>query len=107
MGLLDSILNLITKSAPAIEKTGKAVANHVSKNARKYAAAAGGAAAIGGAYAIGKSSGHTKGKKEGIAEQARKDKAKFQAQHEAHERDRKKWKKQRDKYENLLDELDS
>lgn len=77
MGLLEIILSLFAKSAPVIEQTGKAVANHVSKNAGKYAAAAGDAVAVGGAYAIGKASGHTDGKKEGVAEQARKDEVKF------------------------------
>lgn len=107
MGLLDSILSLFAKSAPVIEQTGKAVANHVSKNAGKYAAAAGGAVAVGGAYAIGKASGHTEGKKEGVAEQAKKDEVKFKAQHNAHEQDRKEWERQRNQYEDLLDDLES
>lgn len=107
MGIRDFLGSLLSKSAPAIEQAGKAVADHVSKHAGKYATAAGGAVVVGGAYAIGKSSGHKKGKKEGVAEQARKDEEKFRAQHQAHEKDRNDWKKQRELYEDLLNDLES
>jgi hypothetical protein len=48
---------------------------------------------------------YRKGKVDGTAEQAQKDEAKFQQQHEQHESDRNSWKNRKQEYDNILDNL--
>ena len=55
---------------------GKAVIEHFTKHGTKYLIGGGAAAAGGAAYAVGESVGHSKGKKEGTAEQAARDEKK-------------------------------
>ena len=84
-----------------------AIFEHFSKHWKKYAIG-GGAIAIGGAsYAVGKSRGHIEGRKEGTAEQAARDEKKMNDMHERHENDRMRWNKQKQKYEDLLDEIEN
>lgn len=95
----------VVKGATAL---GKAVVEHFTKHGIKYLIG-GGAAAVGGAaaYAVGKSVGHTKGKKEGAAEQAARDEKKFKDMHQRHEKDRKRWNEEKQAYEDLLDEKEN
>ena len=86
---------------------GKAIAKHIAENWPKYAVGAGTAAATGTAYAVGKKRGHTKGKEEGTAEQAKRDEEKMEKMHRKHEQDRKRWNNQRKKYEDLLDDIEN
>ena len=84
---------------------GKAIAEHFAKHWRKYATG-GGVVAVGGAsYAVGKSHGHTQGKKEGTAEQATRDKKKMEELQKQHEDDRRKWQKIDKKKDELIDDL--
>ena len=81
----------VVKGATAL---GKAVVEHFTKHGTKYliggGAAAGGAAAGGAvAYAVG----HSKGKKEGAVEQAKRDEIKIQKIEESHKRDRQEWER--------------
>lgn len=93
--------------ASGASSLGKAIAEHFAKHWKKYAAG-GGAVAVGGAsYAVGKSHGHTQGKKEGTVEQAARDKEKMENMHRKHENDRQQWNAQKQKYEDLLDELEN
>lgn len=80
---------------------GKAVVEHFTKHGTKYL--------IGGgaAYAVGESVGHSKGKKEGTAEQAARDEKKFNDMHQQHENDRKRWNEEKQAYEDLLDEAEN
>jgi|GEM_PF-2985898 hypothetical protein len=86
---------------------GKAVIEHFTKHGTKYLIGGGGAAAFGGAYAVGESVGHSKGKKEGTAEQAARDEKKFNDMHQQHENDRKRWNEEKQAYEDLLDEAEN
>ena len=61
----------------------------------------------GAAYAVGESVGHSKGKKEGTAEQAARDEKKFKDMHQKHENDRKRWNQEKQAYEDLLDETEN
>ena len=85
----------------------KAVAEHFSKHGDKYLIGGGAAAAGGAVYAVGESVGHTKGKKEGTAEQAARDEKKFKDMHQQHEKDRKRWNEEKQAYEDLLDETEN
>lgn len=80
---------------------GKAVVEHFTKHGTKYL--------IGGgaAYTVGESVGHSKGKKEGTAEQAARDEKKFNDMHQQHENDRKRWNEEKQAYEDLLDEAEN
>lgn len=86
---------------------GKAVIEHFLKHRSKYLIGGGAAAAAGAAYVVGESEGHTKGKKEGTAEQAARDEKKIKEMNQQHENDRKRWDEQKQAYEDLLDELDT
>lgn len=100
--ILDQAGKAIAKGAASL---GRAIIEHFSKHGKKYAIG-GGAVAVGSAsYAVGKSVGHTKGKKEGTAEQAARDEKKMESMHQKHENDRKRWNEQKQKYEDLLDEI--
>lgn len=102
--VLEDAGKAVAKGATAI---GKAVVEHFTKHGTKYLIG-GGAAAVGGAtYAVGESVGHSKGKKEGTAEQAGRDEKKFQEMHQQHESDRKRWNKERKDYEDLLNETEN
>lgn len=105
-------------SAPVLELAGKAVAQgatalgktvveHFKKHGTKYLIGGGAVATGGAAYAVGESVGHSKGKKEGTAEQAARDEKKFKDLHQKHENDRKRWNKERQAYEELLDETEN
>ena len=102
--LLCTLGKVIIKNAPV---WGKHVVNHFVKHGSKYAIGGGVAAASGLAYAVGESVGHTKGKKEGTVEQATRDEKKIKEIHEKHESDRKCWNEQKQKYEDLLDEIEN
>lgn len=90
-----------------ISEFGKAVFEHFRKHGKKYLIGGGAAAAGGAAYAAGKSVGHSKGKKEGTAEQAARDEKKFKDMYQQHENDRKRWNKEKQAYEDLLDETEN
>lgn len=81
---------------------GKAVIEHFTKHGTKYLIGGGGAA-----YVVGESVGHSKGKKEGTAEQAARDEKKFNDMHQQHENDRKRWNEEKQAYEDLLDEAEN
>lgn len=49
--------------------------------------------------------GHTDGKKEGTAEQAKRDEKKIQEIHFAHQKDREEWKRIDKEKDDLIDEL--
>ena len=81
------------------------VANHFQQHKETYiTTAATGAAAVAGATIYGKKQ-HTKGKKEGMAEQAKMDSEKFRQQEEAHNADRAKWKKVNKEKDKLIEDL--
>ena len=88
------------------EQCIKTVFEHFKRNGSKYAAGGAVAAAGAGGYMVGKSIGHKNGKKEGTYEQAKRDEKKIKQMHEVHEKDRKNWKKQQKRYEELLDEIE-
>lgn len=95
----------VVKGATAL---GKAVVEHFTKHGTKYliggGAAAGGAAAGGAvAYAVG----HSKGKKEGTAEEAARNKKKTNDMHQKHENDRKRWNEEKQAYEDLFNEVEN
>ena len=86
---------------------GKAVVEHFTKHGTKYLIGGGTVAVGGAAYAVGESVGHTKGKKEGTAKQAARDEKKFKDMHQQHEIDRKRWNKEKQAYEDLIDETEN
>ena len=86
---------------------GKAVVEHFTKHGTKYLIGVGITAVGGAAYAVGKSVGHTKGKKEGTAKQAARDEYKFKDMNQKHENDRKRWNEEKKAYEDLLDETEN
>lgn len=92
--------------ASVLEFVGKVVVEHLKKHGIKYLIG-GGAAAAGGAYVVGESVGHSKGKKEGVAEQAARDEKKVKDLYQNHENDRKRWNEERQAYEDLLDETEN
>ena len=94
----------VVKGATAL---GKAVGKHFTKHGTTYLIGGGTVAVGGAAYAVGESVGHTKGKKEGTAEQAARDEKKFKDMHQQHENDRKRWNKEKQAYEDLLDETEN
>lgn len=94
----------VVKGATAL---GKAVVEHFTKHGTKYLIGGGVAAVGGAAYALGKSDGHTKGKKEGTAEQAARDEKKIKDMHQRHEQDRKRWNEEKQVYKDLLDEIEN
>ena len=103
--VLEAAGKAVVRGATAV---GKAVTEHFVKHGSKYlfgggAAAAGGAAA----YAVGEAVGHSKGKKEGTAEQAARDEKKIKEMHQLHENDRKRWNEEKQAYEDLLDETEN
>lgn len=109
---------MIVKLLPVLESAGKAVVQgvnalgkavfeHFAKHSSKYLIGGGAAAAGGAAYAAGEAVGHSKGKKEGTAEQAARDEKKIKEMHQQHENDRKRWKKEKQAYEDLLDEAEN
>lgn len=81
---------------------GQSTLKHLFKNASKYV--------IGGVtIVIARASyviGHKDGKKEGTNEQAKRDEDKFKQQEKAHNQDRKKWEKQKEDYEDLLNDVE-
>lgn len=85
----------------------KAVVEHFTKHGTKYLIGGGTAAVGGAAYAVGESVGHSKGKKEGTAEQAARDDKKFNDMHQQHENDRKRWNEEKQAYEDLLDDVEN
>lgn len=106
MGFLNILINALNSAKPVAQNASKAVVEHVSKNAKTYATAAGGAVVAGSAYVVGKAKGHTDGKKEGTAEQAMRDEQKFNEQHQRHENDRAEWNKQKKEYEDILNDIE-
>ena len=106
--MIDKILApVLGVAGKAVVNLGKAVIEHFTKHGTKYLIG-GGAAAVGGAaYAVGESVGHSKGKKEGTAEQAARDEKKFKDMHLKHEDDRKRWNEEKKAYEDLLDETEN
>ena len=102
--VLEAAGKAVVQGATAL---GKAVAEHFSKHGIKYLIGGGAAAAGSAAYAVGESVGHTKGKKEGTAEQAARDEKKFKDMHQQHEKDRKRWNEEKQAYEDLLDEKEN
>ena len=94
----------VVKGATAL---GKAVGKHFTKHGTKYLIGGGTVAVGGAAYVVGESVGHTKGKKEGTAEQAVRDEKKFKDMHQRHEKDRKRWNEEKQAYEDLLDEKEN
>ena len=102
---LESAGKVVVKVANAL---GKTVVEHFTKHGTKYliggGAAAGGAAAGGAvAYAVG----HSKGKKEGTAEEAVRNEEKTNDMHLQHEEDRKRWNEEKQAYEDLLNEVEN
>lgn len=107
MPLIDQIIGNIGKAvAPVAKEALKGVGQHLAKHGSKYLMAAGGAFAAGASYLGGKIKGFIQGKKVGIAEQAKRDEQKFSRQARAHDEDRKEWRKQKQKYEDLLDDIE-
>ena len=51
--------------------------------------------------------GKTDGRKQGTAEQAKRDETKMKQMREDHERDRKRWNEEKQAYEDLLDETEN
>ena len=102
--VLEAAGKAVVQGATAL---GKAVAEHFSKHGIKYLIGGGTVAVGGAAYAVGESVGHTKGKKEGTAEQAVRDEKKFKDMHQRHEKDRKRWNEEKQAYEDLLDEKEN
>lgn len=102
--VLEVVGKAVVKGATAL---GKAVFEHFTKHGKEYLMGGGAAAAGGAAYAVGKSVGHSKGKKEGTAEQAARDEKKFKDMHQKHEDDRKRWNEEKQAYEDLLDETEN
>ena len=106
--LLDPVLEAagkaVVRGATAV---GKAVTEHFVKHGSKYLFGGGAAAAGGAAYAVGEAVGHSKGKKEGTAEQAARDEKKIKEMHQLHENDRKRWNEEKQAYEDLLDETEN
>lgn len=94
----------VVKGATAL---GKAVVHHFTNYGTKYLIGGGTAAVASAAYAVGESVGHTKGEKEGTAEQAARDEKKFKDMHQRHEKDRKRWNEEKQAYEDLLDEKEN
>ena len=94
----------VVKGATAL---GKAVVEHFTKHGTKYLIVGATAAVVGAVYVVGESVGHTKGKKEGTAEQAARDEKKFKDMHQRHEKDRKRWNEEKQAYEDLLDEKEN
>ena len=92
---------------PLLEQLFQILIKWIRQNPGK-AVVIGGGAAAGGGYAIGrkvgKAKGKTQGKKEGMAEQAKRDASVMDEMHKKHDADRKKWSKQKDQYEQMLDE---
>lgn len=86
---------------------GKAVIEHFTKHGTKYLIGGGAAVAGGAAYAVGESVGHSKGKREGTAEQAARDENKFNDMHQQHENDCKRWNEEKQAYEDLLNEAEN
>ena len=89
----------------ALTNLGKIVFEHVKNHKTGYAIGGGAAAVGGGAYVVGEAVGHKEGKKEGIKEQAARDEKKMNTLHQQHEKDRKRWKEEKQAYEDLLDEV--
>ena len=94
----------IAKGATA---AGKAIAGHFAKHGVKYLFGGGFVVAGGAGYAAGKHTGHEKGKKEGVAEQAFHDETKMKNMHQEHENDRKRWKEEKQAYEDLLNKIEN
>lgn len=94
----------VVQGATAI---GKTVVKHFTKHGIKILIGGGAAAAGGAAYAVGEAVGHSKGKKEGTAEQAARDEKKIKEMHQQHESDRKYWNEEKQAYEELLDETEN
>lgn len=94
----------VTQSSSAL---GKTVMNHITKHSNKYLAGGITAALTSVAYAVGEALGFKKGKKEGTAEQAARDEKKFKDMHQKHEIDCKRWNKEKQAYEDLLDEIEN
>ncbi len=84
------------------------VVNHFQQHKDAYTKAAKGAAVATGAvvtYKVAKSKGHTEGKKEGMAEQAKMDSEKFRQLEEEHNADREKWKNVSKEKDKLIEDL--
>lgn len=94
----------IAKGAAA---ASKAIAGHFAKHGAKYLLGGGVVVAGGAGYAAGKHTGHEKGKKEGVTEQAFRDETKMKNMHQEHENDRKRWKEEKQAYEDLLNEIEN
>jgi hypothetical protein len=89
------------------QRAWKTASSHVQRNVGKYAAGVILVAGAGGKflYDWGNKKGHTEGRKDGIAEQAKKDEAKIQRQHDQHESDRRKWNEEKQAFEDLIVEV--
>lgn len=99
--VLEAAGKAVVRGATAV---GKAVTEHFVKHGSKYLFGVGVAAAN---YAVGEAVGHSKGKKEGTAEQAARDEKKIKEMHQQHENDRKRWNEEKQAYEDLLDETEN
>ena len=95
---LEAAGKAVVRGATAV---GKAVTEHFVKHGSKYLFGGG------AAYAVGEAVGHSKGKKEGTAEQAARDEKKIKEMHQQHENDRKRWNEEKQAYEDLLDETEN
>ena len=96
--LLEPVIN-------GIIKAGSATLSHLAKNWGKYLMGGGAVAAGGAAYAVGKSKGHKEGKIEGTIEQSQRDEKKMKEMHQNHESDRKRWNKEKQEYEDLINDI--
>lgn len=104
---MDQILKNIGKVCEPVAKEAiKGIGQHFNKHGDKYIKAGKGALLVLVGYLYGKYKYFIKGKKAGIAEQAKRDEEKFHSQARAHEQDRKKWDDTRKRYEDLLDDIE-
>ncbi len=98
------LLPVVNYSGKALANGAKAVGAHLTKHGAKYVAGAAAAVVTGVAYTFGKIAGHEEGKKEGTIEQAARDEKKMRDMQQKHEDDRNRWSKQRQEYEDFLNE---
>ena len=107
MPLIDQIIGNIGKAvAPIAKEAAKGAEQHLAKHGSKYFKAIGCALVAGVSYLGGKIKGFTQGKKAGIVEQAKRDEEKLRQQAKAHNEDRKNWRNQKKKYEDLLKDIE-
>ncbi|MBD5289939.1 MAG: hypothetical protein HDS26_04555 [Bacteroides sp.] len=107
MALIDNLLGQLCKAvAPVAKEAVNVAGQHFAKHGSKYLKAAVGTCLVAGGYLGGKAIEYNKGKKAGIAEQAKRDEEKFRLQNQEHEKDREHWKNQIKGYEDTLNEIE-